>query len=157
MGQGAYVDMGYVFPYNASKIPIVTPGKSWTLPWFAEPRGLSDIYGKILSPGFCVYDTWSFSYENNGIDEDHDSGATAAVDEGVDGFDGPGEYPNPMWPTTGSRTITDIRLGPDDVGERETTPPYDKPLRGMQVLIRTFEPDSRAIRQVRVNQHFLQE
>jgi hypothetical protein len=43
------------------------------------------------------------------------------------------------------------------VGEYETTPPYDKPLRGMQVLIRTYEPDSRAIRQVRVNQHFLPE
>ena len=47
--------------------------------------------------------------------------------------------------------------GVDDVGERETTPPYDKPLRGMQVLIRTYERDSRAIRQVRVNQHFMPE
>ena len=47
--------------------------------------------------------------------------------------------------------------GIDDVGERETTPPYDKPLRGMQVLIRTYEHDSRAIRQVRVNQHFMAE
>jgi hypothetical protein len=27
----------------------------------------------------------------------------------------------------------------------------------MQVLIRTYERDSRAIRQVRVNQHFMQE
>jgi hypothetical protein len=51
----------------------------------------------------------------------------------------------------------DIRLGVDDVGERETVPPYDKPLRGVQVLIRTYEPDSRAIRQVRVNQHFMPE
>ena len=26
-----------------------------------------------------------------------------------------------------------LRRGPDDVGERETVPPYDKPLRGVQV------------------------
>ena len=50
-----------------------------------------------------------------------------------------------------------MALGVDDVGERETTPPYDKPLRGMQVIIRTYEHDSRAIRQVRVNQHFMPE
>ena len=32
------------------------------------------------------------------------------------------------------RPCNDIaRLGPDDVGERETVPPYDKPLRGVQV------------------------
>jgi hypothetical protein len=48
-------------------------------------------------------------------------------------------------------------LGVDDVHERETAPPYDKLLRGLQVLIRTYEPDSRAIRQVRVNQHFMAE
>jgi hypothetical protein len=48
-------------------------------------------------------------------------------------------------------------LGVDDANERETAPPYDKPLRGMQALIRTYEGDSRSIRQVRVNQHFMQE
>ena len=48
-------------------------------------------------------------------------------------------------------------LGPDDVGERETAPPYDKPLRGAQVLVRGYELDSRAIRQVRVSQHFMPE
>ena len=112
----------------------------------------------------CVYDTWSFHYENNGINEDgywYDVLAKkwnwydpvtatwqtkpspqpwrSIVDQAVDGLD------------------TNGGLGIDDVGERETAPPYDKPLRGMQVLIRTYEHDSRAIRQVRVNQHFMQE
>jgi hypothetical protein len=36
-------------------------------------------------------------------------------------------------------------------------PPYDKPLRGAQVLVRVYERDSRAVRQVRVNQHFMPE
>ncbi|HEX2477537.1 MAG TPA: hypothetical protein VHK01_22465, partial [Lacipirellulaceae bacterium] len=53
--------------------------------------------------------------------------------------------------------VQDHRLGVDDVGERETAPPYDRPLRGVQVLMRVYEPDSRAIRQVRVNQHFMAE
>ena len=63
------------------------------------------------------------------------------------------------WTTIGhySDDVDDIRLGVDDVGERETVPPYDKPLRGVQVLIRAYERDSRAIRQVRVNQHFMPE
>jgi len=30
-------------------------------------------------------------------------------------------------------------LGPDDVGERETSPPYDKPLRGIQVIMRVYD------------------
>ena len=52
---------------------------------------------------------------------------------------------------------TFTRLGIDDVGERETVPPYDKPLRGVQLIIRAYERDSRAIKQVRVNQHFMPE
>ena len=53
--------------------------------------------------------------------------------------------------------MTSPVLGVDDIGERETVPPYDRPLRGIQVLVRVYEPDSRAIRQVRVNQHFMPE
>ena len=36
-------------------------------------------------------------------------------------------------------------------------PPYDKPLRGIQVILRVFEHDSRQIRQVSVDQHFVPE
>jgi hypothetical protein len=121
---------------------------------------LSDVYGNLLAPGYSVYDTWSFHYENNGVNEDgdeveggawqlddSDGSGTPSIDESTNGFDDYGHYPDGTF----------IRLGPDDVGEYETTPPYDKPLRGIQVLIRTYEPDSRAIRQVRVNQHFLPE
>jgi prepilin-type N-terminal cleavage/methylation domain-containing protein len=168
MGQGAYVDMGYTFlplPYD-QRAPNVPSGKSWTLPWFAIPRSLIDVYydsrtDKInsqLAPGYAVYDTWSFHYENNGVNEDlrRSDGSNwqivgtpqDPVDEGTNGFDDYGNYVD-AWNV--------IRLGPDDVGERETVPPYDKPLRGVQVLVRTYEVDSRAIRQVRVNQHFLPE
>ena len=36
-----------------------------------------------------------------------------------------------------------------------TSPPYPVPLRGIQVKIRVFEPDSRNIREVTVTQDFL--
>jgi hypothetical protein len=162
LGQGAYVDLGYGNAVPATK-PVVGPG-NWTRPWFAEARGLIDIYYdtrtpppapdkqfSLLAPGYAVYDTWSFHYENNGVNEDElrsDGSSWQVVDtkpdEGTNGFDDP-------------NLNNAVVNGPDDVGEYETTPPYDKPLRGVQLLIRTYEPDSRAIRQVRVNQHFLPE
>ncbi|MCE5269429.1 MAG: hypothetical protein LLG00_16255 [Planctomycetaceae bacterium] len=43
----------------------------------------------------------------------------------------------------------------DDDGEKTTSPPYPYPLRGIQVKLRVFEPDSRQIREVTVVQDFL--
>jgi prepilin-type N-terminal cleavage/methylation domain-containing protein len=172
VGQGAYVDMGYGYDARFSglnpKLFFPNPrykSSSARPSWFFEPRGLMNVYGDVLAPGYSVYDTWSFHYENNGVNEDGDevevngmgiptwqlndgdAVGTPSVDEGINGFDDFGHYADGAV----------IRLGPDDVGEYETVPPYDKPLRGVQILIRTYEPDSRAIRQVRVNQHFLPE
>ena len=59
---------------------------------------------------------------------------------------------------TGRRCTTiDGSDGIDDPGEREAPPPYPYPLRGIQVKIRVFEPDSRQIREVTVVQDFLPE
>jgi hypothetical protein len=173
VGQGAYVDLGYGYdlrlaPPTGPGLPAVGYSSAYAAspaPWFFTARALSDVQGKQLAPGFAVYDTWSFHYENDGLNEDNDevetatgnwklitnppvdAGSVASIDEGTNGLDDYGHYSD--------GTFT--RLGVDDVGERETTPPYDKPLRGVQVLIRAYEPDSRAIRQVRVNQHFMPE
>lgn len=43
----------------------------------------------------------------------------------------------------------------DDDGEKGVAPPYPIPLRGIQVKIRTFEPDSKQVREVTVVQDFL--
>jgi len=86
-----------------------------------------------------VYCTWSTHYEHDGIDQDGDG----VADEQSNGFDDPD-------------TLTGTLInGADDVGERETAPPYPVPLRGIQVKIRVFEPDSRQIREVTVVQDFL--
>jgi hypothetical protein len=149
VGQGAYVDLGYGYdarwnPNPQFPQPVFHPNFSSSVqPWFFNPRALSDVLGNQLAPGYAVYDTWSFHYENNGVDDDADS----SIDEGTNGLEDIGHYSDGA----------DTRLGVDDVGERETVPPYDKPLRGVQVLMRVYERDSRAIRQVRVNQHFMPE
>lgn len=179
VGQGAYVDLGYGFdsrrlPAFQAELPaprFAAAFASATIPWFFTARALSDIYGNQLAPGYTVFDTWSFHYENNGLNEDRDETelvgglpvgqfddadgtGTPMVDEGTNGLDDPGHYPNFTPPPL---TVFDTRLGPDDRGERETAPPYDKPLRGVQVVLRLYERDSRQIRQVSVNQSFVPE
>jgi hypothetical protein len=162
VGQGAYVNLGYGYGMPAPKYD--TAFLSSSTPWFFTARALSDVYGNQLAPGFSVYDTWSFHYENDGVNEDDDgvlngvhqtplSTGIPTIDEGTNGLDDFGSYYNSV---TGKMEPA-VRLGVDDVGERETTPPYDKPLRGAQVVIRAYERDSRVIRQMRVNQHFMPE
>ncbi len=72
-----------------------------------------------------VYDTFSTSYESA---------------DASDGFD---------HSTKGTVGII------DDDGEKGVAPPYPIPLRGIQVKIRTFEPDSKQVREVTVVQDFL--
>jgi len=45
----------------------------------------------------------------------------------------------------------------DDLGERETSPPYPHPRRGIQIIIRTLDPDSRQVRQITVTSDFTPE
>jgi type II secretory pathway pseudopilin PulG len=180
VGQGAYVDMGYGYDSNFTidpcHVPVWPHAQAFPKPvyatnfasssdaWFFSPRALSDVYGMPLAPGYCVYDTWSFHYENNGVNED---GFWYNSLKNKWEYMGPADTAqppvNPAYPwrkfvdqaTDG--LDNDAQLGIDDALERETRPAYDKPLRGMQVYLRTYERDSRQIRQVRVNQHFMQE
>jgi hypothetical protein len=80
-----------------------------------------------------TYDTWSSHYEANGLDEDGDS----QTDEGTNGED------------DNSNGIA------DDLAERETSPPYPVPLRGIEVRIRCYEPESRQVRQVTIRHSFV--
>jgi prepilin-type N-terminal cleavage/methylation domain-containing protein len=173
ISQGAYVDLGYGFDASFTKTGVgqlfplpryANSVGSAAAPWFFTPRALSDVYGNQLAPGYAVYDTWSFHYENNGVNEDADLIFDAAsgqwlpsIDEGTNGFDD--RIPNGGGDMLrcGDDPLDVAVLGIDDVSERETVPPYDKPLRGVQLIIRAYERDSRAIKQVRVNQHFMPE
>jgi type II secretory pathway pseudopilin PulG len=89
---------------------------------------------KVGVTGTATYDTWSTSYENNGVDDDNDG----IFDEGTNGVDDSS-------PADGI---------PDDPGEDETAPPYSRPLQAIEIRIRCYDPTSREIRQVTVRQFF---
>jgi hypothetical protein len=86
-------------------------------------------------PPRMVYDTWSQQYEGNGVNDDGD----AAVDEGGDGLDGDRGFTNGL---------------SDELSERETSPPYPVPLRGIEIRLRCFEPTTKQIRQITIRHSF---
>jgi prepilin-type N-terminal cleavage/methylation domain-containing protein len=83
-----------------------------------------------------TYCTWSEHYEANGIDEDE--GGMGFVDEGANGKDDSS-------PSDGVA---------DDPSELETSPPYNVPLRAIEVRIRCIEPKSKQIRQITIRHSF---
>ncbi|MEO1497255.1 MAG: hypothetical protein AAFV43_08910 [Planctomycetota bacterium] len=109
---------------------------------------------RSLTPGFSIYDTWSVHYETNNEDEDGDG----VPDEGTDGQDSPAVYLTDVdndGDIDGGVIFT--RNGADDLNERETRPPYDRPLRGIQVQLRVYERDSRQVRETVVRESFIPE
>lgn len=87
--------------------------------------------GSGISPPYLAmafYSTWSEGLEHDGIDQDN----SGIPDQATDGLD------------------NDNASGVDDYDERETRPPYNVPLTGIEVRIRMLEPSTRQIRQVSV-------
>jgi len=110
-------------------IDVFTAFQGWGL-WpvsRAQPYATRDLDDYPLT-----YDTWSTHYESNGIDDDADG----LVDEGTNGADDNGDGI------------------PDDPAERETSPPYPVPLRGIEVRIRCIEPNTKEIRQITIRHAF---
>ena len=122
-GAGGYVDLGY------------NPGAGTAFSHRGNPNsGLAASGDSNQWSSARIYDTWTLSYEADGVDQPTGSG----MDLATNGFD-----------DNGDGVI-------DDIGERETVPPYPAALRGIQVKIRVFEPDSRMVREVTVSQDFSQ-
>lgn len=155
--------------YERTTFSPALEGRLFPRAWFAGPgHPKSGLVGALptINPyppaGLlaCVWDTWSTGYESDGRNQEVIAvgGAPAAraafapfemnpntglliglVDEGTNGLD-------------------DNNNGAiDDDGEQETSPPYPRPLRGIQIRIRCFEPDSRQIRSVTLVHEFLPE
>lgn len=105
----------------------------------------------------AVYDTWSFHYENDGLNQDAEllfpAIADTVVDQGTNGLDDPVIYDTPV-DTPSAPAAAAQAFGVDDIGERETSPPYDVALTGLQVRFRIYEPDARQIREASVTQSF---
>jgi type II secretory pathway pseudopilin PulG len=115
-------------PGNASASKLVASNSS---PAFNQTW----LYYPLSSPNYkqpATFDTWSFSYEMDGINE-----------------------ANPSSPSTadqGTNQIVAIQTGSSDY---ETSPPYPVPLRGVKIRIRCYEPDSRDVREVTVTESFV--
>jgi hypothetical protein len=71
------------------------------------------------------------------------------VEEGTDGF-------HTAYLVRSPGTLRFVN-GIDDELERETSPPYPIPLRGIQVRVRIIDPDSRQVRQMTVASDFTPE
>ncbi len=147
--QGAYVDLGYnnlaYSTANYNNNNALASGLSH----LGHPR--SGLNGSATSAR--VYDTYSFHYECDGVRQSTAPSITGTVvDAATNGFD-----------DNGNGVVDDIVYNGDpdgtsaNSGENETAPPYPIPLRGIQVKIRVFEPDSRQVREVTVVQDFLQQ
>lgn len=133
VAQGAYVDLNYlgavIQPYLAAGNIQMTEALS-NVSVFSGP-GIAQ-----FSSGLgMLYDTGSFSYENDGIDQN----MNGIIDDYTNGIDDNGIG------------------GVDDLTEVEGPVPYPVALKGIQVKIRVYDPDSRQIREVTLTQDFLGE
>jgi prepilin-type N-terminal cleavage/methylation domain-containing protein len=143
LGRGAYVDMNYQrYTPNATDMSLFSNPplpRSGLSGWLTSANTPPATWGLPAYAG--VYDTWSMSYERDGIDEDGLLGldSSGLVDQGTNGIDDDGVN------------------GVDDVGERETSPPYPVPLRGIQVRMRIIDRDTRQVRQMTVSSDFIPE
>ena len=133
-GQGAYVDLGALATepipaVNPTNLQVLTNGNYSSL--FTGRMADKALLGPIStvfpwpSNTPFVYDPWPIAYERDGFDQNNLRGA----DEGLNGLD------------------EDLIAGPDDAGERETSPPYPFPLKSIRVSIRMYEADTRQVRQ----------
>jgi len=140
-GTGGYVDLGYSNVTYGSSPPSGSPGSLFYhlgVPGVSPPAPAPGLDATTASAR--VYDTGSSHYETEGrfareITSSPRNDSLAG--RGVNGFDD---------------TNSGVVDGPNDL---IAPPPYPVPLRGVQVKIRVFEPDSRQVREVTVVQDFL--
>ncbi len=128
--RGAYMDLG---DNSFSNLGVV----------FGAMNQLHALKSRLApSNGYSTYDTWSFHYEHDGIRQ---PGASIpnVIDAGTNGLD-----------DNSSNAAT---YGVDDISERETSPPYPYPLRGLRVKIRVYEPGSKQVREVTIAHSFVPE
>lgn len=130
IGYGAYVDLGWNTSYSAASGAPVSYfyRNNWD-------SGTTSPFGP-RSELTRVYDTWSTHYESDGVKETGNR-AGLTTDAGTNGFD------------DNSDGVV------DDINEAETQAPYPYPLRGIQVKIRVFDPDTRQIREMTVVHDFV--
>lgn len=92
---------------------------------------------KAQLSGNPTYDTWSFDYETDSMTQAGAPESDANRNRYVNGLD-----------DNGDGVV-------DDANERDTMPPYPYALRGVQIKIRVYEPSSKQVREVTVEETFV--
>jgi prepilin-type N-terminal cleavage/methylation domain-containing protein len=133
-GLGAYVDLGSLPGANPQLMTTAFPPPAGRIFRTRGVRVSNAPNNRELT--YPTYDTWSTHYESNGRNEADDSRPDLA-DQGMN-----------LQDDNGDGLV-------DDLAERETSPPYPVPLRGIEVRIRCYEPSSRQVRQVTVRHTFV--
>ena len=140
-----YVDLGYGGLGTATQLKNYAFPTGPTVARFQHPGvyALSQQYGLVATAQLrqCVYDTGCFSYENEGIYHFDSSGKLQVDVAGGTSTNGMADDPN-------SGLV-------DGIGECINSLPYPVPLRGIQITIRCYEPDSRQVRQITIEHNFL--
>jgi hypothetical protein len=136
VGRGAYVDLNFHEKYGITGYTPAQPVPHFALGNAALSR-LSDVRSG-------TYDTWPFVFETDGLNQNGNSVPNSTpqvplVDEGTNGLD------------DNNNGIV------DDEAERETSPPYRNPLRGIQAWIRVLDPSTRQVLQATVTSNFVPE
>jgi type II secretory pathway pseudopilin PulG len=149
-GAGGYIDLGSPVMVNGQtqqngviSLTNFSPPQGPTVPRFnnygIKESGLAGSGTAGIATTACVYDTGCF-YENEGIYHLDQNGNIQVDTPGGESTNG----------------LDDDNDGiVDDKTEQLSTPPYPVPLRGIQIKIRCFEPDSRQIREVTIEHDFL--
>ena len=152
-GAGGYVDLGYggIGPYQLSSYAFPsgpTTPRFQHLGVYASSQQYSLQQYSLVADGSTsyrlarVYDSGCFSYENEGIYHCNQNGPVQPVDVPLGGQS-----------TNGLDDDGDGIV--DGLSERITSLPYPVPLRGIQITIRCYEPDSRQVRQITIEHDFL--
>ena len=152
IGTGAYVDLYYnsVFNYVDGNGNLINSSFSGSPHVRSGLSGRSSAAIRFVQPLQATWDSWSLHYEADGINQDGTAPRPSfplmprtiidtVTDEGANGFDDDGSN------------------GVDDPGERETSPPYNVALRGIQIGMRIMETDNRLVRQSSVVINFIPE
>jgi type II secretory pathway pseudopilin PulG len=153
-----YVDLGYLNASgNAYQLKNYVVRTITPLPPAIEPRfqhnGIypgATLAGSLAAdqtngPPQRVYDSGCFGYENEGLYNIGNNGVPQPTAPGGTSTNGFADSP----PNSVGDGIV------DHMSEWISCPPYPVPLRGIQVKIRCFEPDSRQIREMTIVQDFL--
>jgi type II secretory pathway pseudopilin PulG len=160
---GTYVDAGYMINAATTAGAPVLLGASY-FSGYPQPKSQMGL-NAITLPAFSRlgYDTWPNHYESDGLNQDgafsvyggnhfdvdiNGQPTTGLIDEGSNGFDEP--HDGRDFSGNPDALFAQQINGADDAAERETSPPYPVPLRGIEIRIRLVEPTSQQVRQTSV-------